>query len=116
MHSGHYISIRVAAFILHDSWRATVFLLHVPFYGHQLGAYNVFHVEIRHRLFFFFLMKHRNYIKYFPSAMAIQSSPQSIHPSISLLITVVVSLTSSSRILAPIIISSGTLEAYRKAG
>lgn len=50
MHS-HYISIIVTAWIPHDSWRATVFLLHVPFYGHQLGAYNVFHVEVHHRLF-----------------------------------------------------------------
>lgn len=56
MHRGHHISFRVAALLPHDSWRATVFLLHVPFYGHQLGAYNVFHVEKNHRLF---LMKHR---------------------------------------------------------
>lgn len=42
MHRGHYISFKVAAWLPHDSWRATVFLLHVPFYGHQLGAYNVF--------------------------------------------------------------------------
>lgn len=36
------ITFHSAAWIPHDSWRATVFLLHVPFYGHQLGAYNVF--------------------------------------------------------------------------
>lgn len=86
MHRGHYISLKVAAWLLHDFWRATVFLLHVLFYGHQLGAYNVFCME----------EASWSTIMYFSECNGHPVIPSIIHPSI----TVVVSLTSSSRILA----------------
>lgn len=42
MHRAHYMVFSVAAQIPLDSWRATVFLLHVPFYGQLIGAYDAF--------------------------------------------------------------------------
>ena len=95
MHRGHYISLKVAAWLLHDSWRATVFLLHVPFYGHQLGAYNVLCAGKKKII--------STITAFFPIR---RSSTHPLYSSIHLpVITVVASLTFfSSRILDSVIV------------